>query len=299
MSFERWLRALRELAELSGALYALEYDAAPVEGVLINMDGYAEAESRLPWMSLSDWGWKATVAAMSDIVASGGKPVAVSYSVGVQSMAQAREVARGVGEAAAWAGAKVVKSDTNRGRESWIDVAVLGYAVEPIGRTGARPGDLLLQVGRIGYGLIAELALRGEIKIEEFPEAMRYTRRPEIPLHIGPRLAECGARAAIDNSDGWIATLYQLAEASGVKIVVESILLSGEAESLGLPEERLMESWEDYNLAVAAPPEGAECLLKRCSKLGLACAAVGRIEEGRGLYLRDRLLPPKGWFWVD
>ena len=302
MSFTGWLELLRELSRLSGSLEFFDFDAPPLGGLLVNIDGYEASSSKLPWMSWSDWGWKAVVASMSDVVASGGKPVAVLYSVGAPSRDVVVEVARGVGDACRWANARVLKADTNRSRlDAWIDVAVAGVTLKPISRSGARPGDLLVQVGLLGYGLVASTALRGLIDIGGYPEAMEYTRRPRINLGVGPKLSECNATAAIDNSDGWAATLQQLSEASKVKIVVEELPATREAvkliQELNLPEEELLESWEDYNIAVTMPEESVECLLEYCRKENVECHVVGRVESGENVYFKGRRVEPKGWTW--
>ncbi|MCS7107629.1 MAG: AIR synthase related protein [Acidilobaceae archaeon] len=300
MSFEEWLGLLKRLAELSGSLHVLDIDASPFDGLLLNIDGYSAQDSRLPWMSWSDWGWKATVAALSDIAASGGKPAAIAYSVGAPSIQVMEEVARGVGEAARWAQVSVLKSDTNRARgDSWIDVAALGFTLRPVGRGNARPGDLLIQVGLLGYGLVATLAFEGKLEVAEFPESLEYSRRPRPPLEIGHKLAECGAAAAIDNSDGWAASLYQLSLASEVRVGLESYLAANEAlEALGrvgASEELLLQSWEDYTLAVAAGREAAECILAHCKKRRIPCAVVGELREGRGVEFKGKEVPPLGW----
>ncbi|MEM1873218.1 MAG: AIR synthase related protein [Acidilobaceae archaeon] len=303
MSYERWLELLRELARASGSEDSLEWDATPLDGLLITIDGYASSASKLPWMSWSDWGWKAAVAAIADVAAAGGKPLAIAYSIGVASPDEAREIAEGVGDAARWAGVRVAKSDTNLSRgDRWIDVAVVGRAQRPVSRSGARPGDLLVQVGALGYGLLASLALSGRVSVSEVSAAVEYSRRPRPPIALGSSIGECGASASTDNSDGWVASLYSISDASRVKIVLERALVDErvavEAEKLGLSLEELLYSAEDYNMAVVASPRAAECLLEACVREGVEyCGVVGRVEEGRGVYLESRLLPREGWAW--
>ncbi len=253
-------------------------------------------------MSWSDWGWKAVVASMSDVVASGGRPIAVLYSVGAPSRDIVLEVARGVGDACRWAGVRMLKADTNRSRfDTWVDVAVIGVTLKPIPRTGVRPGNLLVQVGPLGYGLVASMALKGLIEIENYPETMEYTRRPRINLEIGLKLSECNAIAAVDNSDGWAATLHQLSEANRVKIVVEELHPTRDAirliQELNIPEEVLLESWEDYNIAVVVSEENVECLLDYCRRENVECRIVGRVEAGEGVYFKGKKVEPRGWAW--
>ncbi len=299
MEFSHWLSMLKRLSSVAGSLDYFDYDASPLNGFIVNIDGYAASSSKPPWVSWSDWGWRALVASASDVAASGGKPIAVVYSVGVESFERALEIAVGVREASEWAGVIVLKADTNRSSvDSWIDVTVIGVSERPLSRRGARPGDFLVQVGCIGYGFVADKALKGLIDINKYPETLEYTRRPKPPLNMGLTVSKCGARAAIDNSDGWASTLYQLAEASGVKIVVEDVLATREALELAASlSEDLMESWEDYNLAVAAGSEEAECILRECRGAGVPCSIVGKFETGGGVYFRSKRLEPLGWTW--
>lgn len=302
MSFDEWLAFLRELSRLSGSLDFFDFDAPSLDGLLFNIDGYEASESRLPWMSWSDWGWRAVIASISDVLASGGRPVAVLYSVGGPSKDVVLEVVRGVSEACRWAGVRVLKADTNRSsHDTWIDVVVIGVTMRAISRAGGRPGDLLVQVGPIGYGLVAEMALRGVVRIDDYPRSLEFTRRPRVDLGIGLRLSECGVRAAIDNSDGWAVTLYQLSKASGVKLVVDKLLVVEEAlrllDKLGLGELELFRSWEDYNIAAVIPEDRVECLLSYCRSSNIQCDVVGRVEAGEGVYFKGKPVEPRGWTW--
>ncbi|MEM4845973.1 MAG: AIR synthase-related protein [Acidilobaceae archaeon] len=303
--FDEWLNILYSLAQASGSTWTLDYDSTPFNSMLlVNIDGYASSESKLPWMSWSDWGWKATVASMADIIASGGRPKAIACSIGVSRLEYAYEIASGIGEVSSWANIHVLKCDTNRSHgDDWIDVAVLGYTLKPIPRSGARPGDLLVQVGPIGYGFLSDLALKGLIDIRDYPRVLEYTRRPKIQLDIGPRLGECSIRASIDNSDGWIATLYQLSLSSRVKIVVEKTIIIEEAldvaSRIGVSEYKVLESWEDYNLALAVPPQNTDCILEYCKRYDIRCDIIGRVELGSRVYYKDVELKPIGWTWVD
>jgi thiamine-monophosphate kinase len=126
MSRGSWLSLLEELARATGSEECLDYDACPHEGLVFNIDGYSAEHSKLPWMTWEDFGWKATVAAAADVVASGGTPEVILYSIGAPSPQEALAIARGVGSASGRLGARVLKADTNRASDPWIDVAVVG-----------------------------------------------------------------------------------------------------------------------------------------------------------------------------
>ncbi|WP_062662004.1 thiamine-phosphate kinase [Aeropyrum camini] len=306
--FAEWIRKLRKLSRESGSEACWGYDACPAgEGIIASIDGYSMDSSRLPWMSLSDWGWKSVVAAASDIAASGGTTFHVMYSIGIDSVDKALEIARGVREAAEWIGAGVGKSDFNTSSYAWIDVAVLGRSNRPLGRFGAGPGMAVVQVGASGYGLLSDAVLNGRLQPGDLPEPVgEYTRRPKPPIAMGAKLSSCGVEAAVDNSDGLGASLHILGVESGVSIILDDVLVDRRVMEmlgeLGLDKWAVLESWEDYNIVAVGGEEAAECVLRWCRILGIPCARVGRTSRGRaGRVLIDggrREFRVSGWTWL-
>ncbi len=293
-----WERAeTRRLAFLAGACTG--YDACPGPGGLVyNIDGYAEEGSRLPWASVADWAYRALAGAAADVIASGGKPLAALYSIGSPNTLHAEMAAKGVGEAARDLGVQVLKADYNTAARAWIDVAVVGSSPRPVSRRGARPGDILLQVGLLGYGLVEALALQAVVAVDEALEAAPARRLPPPAWEVVSR----HATAACDNSDGWAETLHIIAEESGVSIIVETLALDPRVEELleahGVPESRALYSWEDYNIAATIPADRVEEALEDCRRAGVECIIAGRVAEGppRVSY-RGEPVERRGWYW--
>jgi thiamine-monophosphate kinase len=285
---------LRRLAELAGNADIFNVDAAGPQGLLINIDGYAASMSRLPFMSWSDWGYKSTVASASDIIASGGRPIAIAYSVGATSVDVLEEVAKGVGEASRDVRAKVYKADSNRSTaDAWIDVAVVGTTSRPVTRSGATPGDVVVQVGYLGYGSLAYKIMKSEVSLRDVEEdIIRKMARPRPHVDAAEAISRY-AHASSDNSDGWLVTLNNIARSSGVLISLEEVVVDPQLEGLLTAEESIM-SWEDYNLAVAVPAGSLDDFLKLCGSL---CFAVGKVREGRGVEFRGKPLESRGWSW--
>ncbi|MEB3779172.1 MAG: AIR synthase related protein [Desulfurococcales archaeon] len=300
-------RILEELAKITGSTSCLDYDACPgPQGLLYNIDGYSLEDSMLPWMTYRDWGWKAVVAAVSDIAASGGGPLALMYSVGLDSRDRIYEVASGVAEAAEWLGIVVLKSDTNRSRgRGWIDVAVVGETRRPVPRSGAKPGDVVVQVGALGYGALARLALEGILDVRRVGDSLSYTARPKPPIFMGLSISECGASASSDNSDGWAYTLENVAVSSGVDILLDDLVAEEDVVRVlaraGVDVDKaLLSSWEDYNIVVTIPREKASCVLEACRGNNVKCGIVGRVEEGKGrVYYRGEMVEVKYWSWLE
>ncbi len=303
MAGNAWLGLLEELARITGSEECLKYDACPHGGLVFNIDGYAASYSKLPWMSWEDFGWKSVIAAAADVIASGGLPRVVLYSVGVTSADEARRIARGVGKAARRIGAVVLKADTNRAKEDpWIDVAVVGEAEKPVGRRGARPSSYLVQAGIVGPGLVTEWVLSGRIPESEASSILELTRRPFVDPRLGGLISRCNAYAASDNSDGWAFTISTLL---GSSLDAQLYSVESSSEVLGLiaryhsnPQLALFESKEDYSIAIIANKDGAECIVKGCREIGTRCNIVGRVVEGNGrIYYRGVKVEQDGWKW--
>lgn len=291
---------VRELARILDLGECLHFDACPLGGgLIVNMDGYALRYSKYPFHTLEDWGYRAVAAAVSDVYASGGLPRAILYSIGVDSEDDARAVARGVAHAARELGVRVAKSDLNRAVEPWIDVAVVGFSERPVSRSGAGKGELLVQAGYLGYGLLEKLVYEGRIPLEEAVGVNGFTRR--LPPPAGPVISRY-ATASSDNSDGWAATLWNIAEASRIRITVEEIHVEpGVARLLskyGVDLDEAVYSWEDYNIAFTVKASRVGEVLEDCRNAGIPCWVVGEVEEGPpGVVYKGRSVS-RGWEWL-
>jgi len=90
-------------------------------------------------------------------------------------------------------------------------------------RSGARPGDLLALSGPTGASAAGLAVLRRGFTAPR--AAVSAHRRPTPDYAQGPIAALAGAHAMIDISDGLIADLRHIADASEVAIDVEPTLL--------------------------------------------------------------------------
>lgn len=172
-----------------------------------------------------------------------------------------------------------------------VDITVLGRAPAPRTRRGARPGDGLWLTGVPGLSRAALTAWRRGDQPD--PDARRAFAHPEPRLVLGRRLAEAGARAMMDLSDGLAGDAGHLAAASGVALDLQLDLLPlvpavvRAAEQQGIPAPIFAaEGGEDYELLAALPPEFGETEaadLTRSS--GVPLTRIGVVAEGRGVRL--------------
>jgi thiamine-monophosphate kinase len=164
-----------------------------------------------------------------------------------------------------------------------------------IRRSGARPGDRVWVSGTIGDAFLGLAALRGgypELAAEERTVAIGRFQLPEPRVELGPRLAGI-AHAMLDVSDGLVADLGHICEASGVGacVALADLPLSPAARQIaaGTPDLplRLATAGDDYELLFTAPPEASETILRLSAELRLPLTAIGTIETDTGVRLVD------------
>ena len=224
---------------------------------------------RADWASWEDIGWRSFMAAASDLAAMGAEPVAALSALVLADAvddAALDALARGQAAASLAARAPVVGGNLARGTETSITTTLLGRAVAPVLRSGARPGDgvwLAGPVGLAGAGLAVLTQSVQDARILTHADAaacLTAWRRPVARLEQGRALAGV-AHAAIDVSDGLAHDTWQLATAGDVIIVLDlAAILAAGGEALaagarllgGAPEDFALHGGEDYALLAAS-----------------------------------------------
>jgi thiamine-monophosphate kinase len=165
-------------------------------------------------------------------------------------LADVGDLAEGIANAVRRAETFVVGGDISTGAELSLGITVLGSARKPVTRSGARSGDRLYVTGRLGGPGDALRCLRRG----ESPVAWCRARfaAPVARLAEGRWLAEHGASALIDVSDGLSADLAHLAAASGVSLRVQ---LERVPVGPGLSVHDAVASGEEYELLCTSPHE--------------------------------------------
>ncbi len=275
-----------EFAEwLVNKLGVPDADVFSEAGLILKVDGYSASEALYPWMTLRDLGWKAVTSAVSDVYAGGGNPVFYLVSIGVSNDSEARDLMDGVIDAVEFYGGRLVGGDTNKCRDDkWIDVFILGKSLSgrTIGREGAKPGNVVVQIGEAGLGSAAYIVYSEGLNIDEFPRVKRWSVRPVVPSWV-PRVAShpC-VSAVIDNSDGFYYSLRSIGVASGVRLVVDRVVFDDEAVRVVDGDWPKLSIGEDYNLFMTVRPECIESFLDWCRAVSNRwfCGVIGRVDSG-------------------
>lgn len=180
---------------------------------------------RRDWSSAADIGHKAVAVNVSDIEAMGASPVAMVIGLGAPAdtaFSWAKEFMTGVREEAELAQVALVGGDMTGAPQITISVTVIGETAgrAPVLRSGARAGQVVAVRGRLGWAGAGLAALgRGFRSPRAAVDAQRF---PQVPYGAGRQAALAGASALIDVSDGLLADLGHVAQASGVTIDLET-----------------------------------------------------------------------------
>ncbi|MCU1588856.1 MAG: Thiamine-monophosphate kinase [Frankiales bacterium] len=230
--------------------------AAPDGRVVATTDVLVEGvHFRRDWSSAYDVGRKAAASNLADIAAMGARGTALLVGLAAPAdlpLAWSLELTDGLRDEAVLVGAAVVGGDVVRSDTLVISVTALGDldGRDPITRSGARPGDVVVLAGELGRSAAGMGLLEAGTREGELVDAHR---RPTPPYDMGPVLALAGATAMCDISDGLVADLGHVARASGVHI------------DLDAADELFLTGGEDHALVATLPggaavPEGARVI---------------------------------------
>jgi thiamine-monophosphate kinase len=157
-------------------------------------------------------------------------------------------------------------------------------------RSGGRPGDDVWVSGTLGDAALGLQVLRGELEVAGDARAClveRY-RLPQPRLALGQALRGI-ASAAIDVSDGLVADLGHILEASaaGAELRADQLPLSSAAHDLPGARDAALAGGDDYELLFTAPVERRAEITALARKLDLSLTRIGSIRAGSDLSILD------------
>jgi thiamine-monophosphate kinase len=266
-----------------------------------------------------DLGYKAIAVNLSDVAAVAASPryalVSLAIPVDVDA-AWVIELYGGMTEACAEHAVSIVGGDLSSGPQVVLSVAIAGEA--PAGRailrSGASPEERIAVTGSLG-GSAGGLLLarsRKEMLSEALTagwgrELLRAHERPQARVAEGQTLAQAGATAMMDLSDGLARDLPRLCRASGVGATISSRSVPVASAVRRLAErfdvdalELALSGGEDYELLVTIPGGAvADARTRLHERFGVPLTDIGATETGDGVRIETdgdvRPLIASGW----
>ncbi|MBN2712422.1 MAG: thiamine-monophosphate kinase [Planctomycetes bacterium] len=252
-------------------------DSSGIERLAITTDTILEGTHFSPDDSPEDIGWKAVAVNLSDLAASGCKPLWGVIGVGLQrgkGSAWAKKLAEGMFEAAEKYGLAITGGDTTSGTgPTSICVTVIGtpYGKAPLLRSGAKPGDVIAVTGHLGGSISG-----------------RHLRPIPRLLEIEKILEIANINACMDISDGVSLDLSRMMNESkcGALILEKLIPVSDDAQKLsasdGMPAvKHALNDGEDFELLFTIAEDSWSTLSGKWRECGYetAITRIGSVTE--------------------
>jgi len=233
---------------------------------------------------------------LSDLAAMGAEPLWFTLALTLPKNSEyldenwLRGFSRGLFRTANEYEVALVGGDTTSGPLS-ITIQVMG-AVEShqaLRRDGASIGDFVCVTNYLGDGAAALAVIQKRLSLsEDYEHYLRERFYRPIPRFVESHLLKGIASAALDISDGLIADLNHICEASdlGAVIDVENIPLSPALLSLNeleQPRNWAIGGGDDYELCFTVSPEKMPELAMLIAQGKINATVVGEVVAGSGV----------------
>lgn len=304
-------RYFKPLATNPGA-FALVDDAAILsssgEDIVVTTDAVVEGVHYLATDPPDTIARKALRVNLSDLAAKGAAPAGFVLTLALRSKEDAwlRPFADALGEDARTFACPLLGGDTvSTPGPQMISITAFGRVPKGrmIGRTGARPGDVILVTGTIGDAALGLDMLTGGAAATALAsdpaagDALISRYRIPQPRNVLAQAVRDHATAAMDVSDGLAGDLTKLCAASGVSATVNvaSVPLSAAAAGLvarnAICVETLLAGGDDYEVLCTVSPALSDTMIAAGRAMDLAVTAIGTIVAG---HERPRFLDRQG-----
>jgi thiamine-monophosphate kinase len=264
--------------------------AVPDGRVVVSTDLLVEGRHfRRDWSAAEDVGHKAAARAFADIAAMGAVPIGLLVGFAAPASLELDWVdglMTGLRAECAHVEAGIIGGDVTAGEQVTIALTALGdlEGRDPVTLDGARVGDVVAVCGRLGWAA-AGFAVLGR-GFRSPVQVVAAHRRPEPPYFEGPHAAQLGATSMTDVSDGLIADLGHIADASGVRIEVraQTVDVPARLREVGAalnvdPLVWVLAGGDDYALAATFPAR---------TQLPDPWQVIGVVSEGQGVRVDGR-----------
>jgi len=235
-------------------------------------------------------GHKAVAVNLSDIAAMGAKPSWLSLALTLPDVDEAwlSEFSEGVFELCEFYNVELIGGDTTQGP---LSITITAQGLTPKGRYlsrgGAKAGDWLYVTGELGDAALALQQITGKVEIDEqFVEVIKNKLDYPKPRVLAGQTIREYASAAIDLSDGVIADLGHICQASnvGANIVLDALPLSTIMRDCLLVDDAInlaLSGGDDYELLFTVSEDNKVGMETALSHAGTQVTCIGQINTSQ------------------
>ncbi|WP_128476638.1 thiamine-phosphate kinase [Halorussus pelagicus] len=268
-------------------------DAAVVDGQVLTTDMLHETTDFPAGTTRYTAGWRSVGASLSDVAAMGAEATAAVAVYAAPEFAEGDlgEFVAGASDVCEAVGAEYVGGDLDESREFTAATTALGRTDNPVGRSGASPGEIVCVTGTLGR-TGAALRLFADGEMDRANDLFRFEPR----VGAGRAIA-ADATAMMDSSDGLARSLHQLAEASNCGFAVEFDALPVDeavrevADDEGEVRERSVFFGEDFELVFTVPERELSAIR---SESPTPISTIGEVTES-GVEMDGERLADRGY----
>lgn len=239
--------------------------------------------------------YKALAVNLSDLAAMGATPAWFTLALTLPEVSESwlAGFSKGLFNLAEQFRIPLIGGDTTHGPLT-ISIQVAGFVPhgKALLRSGAQAGDHIFVTGYIGDGC-AGLAIQKTGPEDDDDHYLLQRLHKPVPRIAFGQLLIGIANACIDISDGLLADVSHILEASGkgASVFLDKIPLSDacrkKQNQLNLSRLQLAQGGDDYELCFSVPGNKLSMLECTCNESGLNVTEIGIIEQESGLRCYD------------
>jgi thiamine-monophosphate kinase len=232
-------------------------------------------------------GHKAVAVNLSDIAAMGAKPSWLSLAITLPEVNELwiKDFCAGVFELCDFYNVELIGGDTTQGP---LSITITAQGITPqdsyLQRSGAKAGDWLYVTGELGDAALALQHITGKVDIEvqAFDVIRTKLDYPKPRVLAGQMLREY-ASSAIDLSDGLVADLGHLCQASnvGANLVLDALPLSTIMRDSLLQDDAIklaLSGGDDYELLFTVSEDNKVGMETAMSHAGTPVSCIGQLN---------------------
>ncbi len=292
--FEFIRTLLSPLAQSRGAA-SLKDDVALLDsGQIVTTDTLVEGVHFLPADPLDTVGQKLVRVNVSDCIAKGALPHQALFNLTWPSMRTDKELQALVGGLASDLrnfDIDLIGGDTTSSPDRLVlSLTLLGRPLcnRIPRRSSALDGDDIWVTGTIGHGIAGLRAIERRME-SDFQESVSHYRVPQLPPSGVASLIAHFANASADISDGLVADLKNICDASqcGAVINLREIPVVAGVASLDLSFVNLLTGGDDYQCVFTAPKTERAAIEAEASQAQITISRIGFCDKSADVKVLD------------